>query len=110
MTNEEMKRTMEFILAQQSQFAASIQSSEETRVRDNARLVRVEESFLLLVKLAQTTDEGLDRVELVVSNHDESLAKLEEKMKILAETQAHADERVSALSDIVRERFDNTSN
>jgi hypothetical protein len=89
MNNEEMQKTMAFILEQQAQFAANIQKLEEERLRDNARLRRLEESFQLLVQLAQSTDSRLDT--------------LESSMSALAEAQTHTDERLSALIDIVRE-------
>jgi DNA repair exonuclease SbcCD ATPase subunit len=89
MTNEEMKKTMEFILEQQAQFAANIQKLQEERMRDDSRIKRLEESFQLLVQLAQSTDTRLDT--------------LESNMATLAEAQTHTDERLSALIDIVRE-------
>ena len=46
MTNQEIRKTMEFILEQQAQFAANIQRLQEERARDNPRLTRLEESFL----------------------------------------------------------------
>jgi len=95
MTNEEIRKTMEFILEQQAQFAANIQRLQEERVRDNPRLTRLEESFLLLVQLAQTTDNRLDRIE-------SNTAALGANMATLAEAQAHSDQRLSALIDIVR--------
>jgi DNA repair exonuclease SbcCD ATPase subunit len=89
MTNEEIQKTMEFILEQQAQFATNIQKLQEERVRDNSRIKRLEESFQLLVQLAQSTDTRLDT--------------LESNMATLAEAQTHTDERLSALIDIVRE-------
>ena len=89
MTNEEMQKTMEFILEQQAQFAANIQKLQEERMRDGSRIKRLEESFQLLVQLAQSTDTRLDI--------------LESNMATLAEAQTHTDERLSALIDIVRE-------
>lgn len=89
MTNEEMQKTMEFILEQQAQFAANIQKLQEERMRDDSRIKRLEESFQLLVQLAQSTDTRLDT--------------LESNMAALAEAQTHTDERLSALIDIVRE-------
>ncbi|HEU0144068.1 MAG TPA: hypothetical protein VFQ47_04720 [Nitrososphaera sp.] len=89
MTNEEIQKTMEFILEQQAQFAANIQKLQEERIRDDSRLRRLEESFQLLVQLAQSTDTRL--------------STLESNMATLAEAQAHTDERLSALIDIVRE-------
>jgi len=96
MTNEEMHRTMEFIVEQQAQFAANIQRLQEERIRDNPRLTRLEESFQLLVQLAQTTDIRLDRLE-------SNTFTLESNMAALAAAQTHTDERLSALIDIVRE-------
>jgi hypothetical protein len=89
MTNEEMQKTMEFIIEQQAQFAANIQKLQEERMRDDSRTKRLEESFQLLVQLAQSTDARLDA--------------LESNMATLAEAQTHTDERLSALIDIVRE-------
>ena len=89
MNNEEIQKTMEFILEQQAQFAANIQKLQEERMHDDARLKRLEEAFQLLVQLAQNTDTRLDT--------------LETNMATLAEAQVHTDERLSALIDIVRE-------
>ncbi len=96
MTNEEIQKTTEFILEQQAQFAVNIRQLQEERLRDNPRLTRLEESFQLLVQLAQTTDTRLDTLE---SNK----STLETNMAALAAAQTHTDERLSALIDIVRE-------
>jgi chromosome segregation ATPase len=96
MTNEEIQKTMEFILEQQAQFVVNIQRLQEERLRDNPRLTRLEESFQLLVQLAQTTDTRLDTLE-------SNMSTLETNMAALAAAQTHTDERLSALIDIVRE-------
>lgn len=96
MTNEEMQRTIEFIIEQQAQFATNIQRLQEERIRDNPRLTRLEESFQLLVQLAQTTDGRLDRLESTAT-------ALESNMAALAAAQTRTDEKLSALIDIVRE-------
>ena len=109
MTEEDIRKTMEFILEQQAQFAVNIQRLQEERARDNARLARLEESFLLLVQLAQTTDSRLDRIEsttaAIESRIESTTATLESNMAALAAAQTHADERLSALIDIVRESW-----
>lgn len=79
MTNEEITRTMEFILGQQAQIAASLQRHDEERIRDRPRLARVEESFQLLVKLAQNTDSRLDRVETKTSDLEAHFQRLDEE-------------------------------
>jgi chromosome segregation ATPase len=96
MTDEEIRKTMEFILAQQAQFAANIQRLQEEHVRDNPRLTRLEESFQLLVQLGQAKDNRIDTVE-------SKITPLEANMAALAAAQTHSDERLSALIDIVRE-------
>lgn len=103
MTNEEMQRTMEFIVSQQAQFAANIQRLQEERIQDNPRLVRLEESFRLLVELAQTTDSRLDRLESTATALQSNMGALQSSMAALAAAQTHTDERLSALIDIVRE-------
>jgi hypothetical protein len=96
MTNDEIQRTMEFILGHQAQFAANIQRLQEERIRDRPRLTRLEESFQLLVRLAENTDTRLERLE-------SNTSALEANMAALAAAQTHTDERLSALIDIVRE-------
>jgi len=110
MTHEEMQRTMEFIVQQQAQFAANIEVLQQERGRDNARITRLEESlpllaqsFPLLVQLAQTTDSRLDRLEF-------SAAAFEANIAAIGETQRHAEERLDALIDIVRELRNGSSN
>jgi flagellar basal body rod protein FlgB len=117
MTNDEMQKTMEFILERQAQFAVNIQRLQEEQLRDIPRLARLEDSFQLLVQLAETTDTRLDTLESntvklesntvkLESNSvrlEANMVKLEANMAVLAETQAHSDARLSALMDIVRE-------
>jgi phage shock protein A len=103
MTNEEMHRTMEFIVEQRAQFAANIQRLQEERIRDNPRITRWEESFQLLVQLAQTTDIRLERLESTTFTLESTTSTLGSNMAALAAAQAHTDERLSALIDIVRE-------
>jgi chromosome segregation ATPase len=95
MTNDEIQRTMEFILEQQAQFASNLQRLHEERNRDEGRVRRLEESFQLLVQLAQGADTRLDQIE-------SNMNALGSNMAALAEAQTHTDERLSALIDIVR--------
>ena len=103
MKNEEIQRTMEFILQQQAQFAANNQRLQEERLRDKPRLTRLEESSQLLVRLAENTDTRMDRLESGASAFKVNMAALEANMAALAAAQTHTDERLSALIDIVRE-------
>jgi chromosome segregation ATPase len=80
MTNEEMRRTMEFIVEQQAQFAAHLQGAEEERVRDKPRLARVEESFQRLVSLCENMDARLDTTDTRLDTTDARLDRLEAKV------------------------------
>ena len=112
MNSEEIQKTMEFILEQQAQFAANIQKLQEERVRDVSRVKRLEESLQLLVQLAQSTDERLETLETrmpVLENLETRMPILEANMAALAAAQTRADERLSALIDIVRDRLNGNS-
>ncbi|HKZ80833.1 MAG TPA: hypothetical protein VJ124_21350 [Pyrinomonadaceae bacterium] len=103
MTHNEMQKTMEFILQQQAQFAVNIQRLQEEQLRDKPRLARLEDSFQLLVELAESSDTRLDATDTSLRNLEANMVKLEANMAILAESQAHSDARLSALIDIVRQ-------
>lgn len=117
MTNGEMQRTMEFIVEQQARFATNIQRLQEERIRDTPRLARLEESFQLLVKVAENTDHRLDRLDSTAAALESTATALESttaalessnatlvaNMAALATAQTHTDERLTVLIDIVRE-------
>ena len=97
MTNEELEKTMQFIVEQQAQFAANIQRIEEERERDSARTTRLEESFHLLVQLAGSHDERL--VTLA-----EAQIRASEQIAAINERTGETDERLNALIAVV-ERY-----
>lgn len=103
MTNEHMQRTMEFIVEQQAKFAAGIQRLEEERIRDQPRLASLEKSFQKVVELLAIQESRLDRVEVRTDAFETKSSALETSMAALAVAQAHADERLSALINIVIE-------
>jgi hypothetical protein len=99
MTNEEIQRTMEFILEQQAQFAASIQRAEEQRIRDTPRLTRLEESFQSLTELAQITDWRLDRLEEHQIYDNERLTNLEDSYQLLIQIAQNSEGRLDRIED-----------
>ena len=90
MTNEEIEKTMQFILEQQAQFTSNFQKIGEARERDSARIMQLEESFRLLVQLARS--------------HDERLVSLAEAQIRTSEQLAETDERLNSLIAVV-ERY-----
>jgi len=101
MMNEEMRRNMEFIVEQQARFAASIQRLEEERIRDQPRLASLEKSFQRVVELLEIQESRLDRLEFKTGTLETRSSALETNMAALAAAQTHADQRLSALIDIV---------
>jgi hypothetical protein len=104
MTNEELQKTMQFIVEQQAQFTANFQrmeeafqKSENAREKDSARTTRLEESFQLLVQLAESHDERL--VALA-----EAQLRTNEQIVAINERTAETDERLNALLAVV-ERY-----
>lgn len=55
------------------------------------------------MRLAETTDTRLDRLESNANALEANMTALEANMTALAAAQTHTDERLSALIDIVRE-------
>jgi hypothetical protein len=104
MTDDEMQKTIEFLLEQQAQFVTRVQ-------RDEERLARLEDAFATLVRIARIGDERLDVLESGLSSLTEKMTALVEaqartdaRIGELAEAQAHSDQRMNALIDIV-ERY-----
>jgi chromosome segregation ATPase len=109
MTNEEMQRTMEFILEQQAQVAASIQRSDEERIRDKPRLVRLEESFQRLVVLSEIADSRLDRLESKSSALESNIERLESSTSAVAANVGRLESNTSALAANIGRLESNTS-
>lgn len=81
MTDEERRRTMEFIVEQQAQFAANIQRHEEERIRDRPRLAELEKSFRTLVELCRIHDIRLDDGEFRATTIEQSVQRLDLLLK-----------------------------
>lgn len=74
------------------------------------RTARLEESFVTLVQLVRSHDESIDELKAARAESERKQAGLADALKELAvamtemaEAQAHADRRVDALVDIMRE-------
>jgi hypothetical protein len=70
MTDEERQRQMDFILDQQARLASTMSLLAESHARDTerisrdrARIDRLEESFVILTKLAESYGERIEGVE-----------------------------------------------
>jgi uncharacterized protein (DUF3084 family) len=80
MANEDMERTMQFILEQQAQFMANIQILQEQRKRDDERLLRLERAFVQLTELAVSANERMNEHDARMNEHDESINEHHERL------------------------------
>jgi septation ring formation regulator EzrA len=89
MTNEEIQKTMEFIIKQQENFSENMELLRESHAKGEARLSRLEAAFVNLY--TTVTEIGKAQKELT------------ERVSELAESQAHTDQRINVLIDILNE-------
>ena len=97
MTNEEMQKTMQFILEQQAQFAANFQKIEEG-------FKRTEESHAEAEKRISRLEGAVIGLFNMIERLTKAQEKTDEKVNALVESQAHTDERLNALITTV-ERY-----
>lgn len=113
MTDEERQRTMDFILAQQAQFWASIQKLEASRAKHEESHAQIEETQRGEAVKTNLHDHLMDRLErilkLVVRAGLRERKQTRERMEALRESQAHSDKRLDVLIDIVREQRNGTA-
>ncbi|PYS79406.1 MAG: hypothetical protein DMF66_02885 [Acidobacteria bacterium] len=85
MTNEEIQRTMEFILNQQAQFTVNIQKLQESQAKTDDRFNQLED---LVTRLAAATMKGFEDVNA--------------KINALVDAQMRTDENVKRTDEAVR--------
>jgi hypothetical protein len=95
MINEEMQKTMQFIVEQQTRFAANMQRFEERQVKDRVsgveeRMTKIEN---VMLKLANVQVDGNKRME-----------GFEENMRRISAVQTETTERLNILVNTV-ERY-----
>jgi peptidoglycan hydrolase CwlO-like protein len=100
MTGEEMERAIAFILEQQAQFAAN----QEQAVERISRLEAAQES---LAQTQENTERQIGRLSEALIELTDSHTRTQDALARLAEAQAHSDQRLDALIDIVQSRLGN---
>ena len=107
MTPEQMEQKIEFIIEQQAQFTVDIQQLKELHAQAGTRTARLEEFLFQLAQSSDARTEALTqaqiRTEGSVSLLSQNMVDLSQKMAELAEAQAHTEQRLNALIDIVSE-------
>ncbi len=95
--NDDMQKTMQFILEQQAQFASNMQKLEETQIADHARIAGVEERMNNIEKV-------MLRLANVQVESNSRMAVVEDTMRKIAIVHAETDERLNILVNTV-ERY-----
>jgi primosomal protein N'' len=89
MTDEQMQKTIEFILEQQAQFSFNM-----GEVQDNIKRLTAAQS---------RTEATVERLAAQVEIISRQQVHINEVVAVIAESQQHTDERLNALIDIVKE-------
>ena len=97
MTHEEMERTMEFVLKQQANFAVNIEKLTGVMQQFDARMNRLEGAFVGVFNIVTETAKSQQIL-------TEQLIGLSTQVTELKEAQAHTDDRLNALINLV-ERY-----
>jgi len=124
MTDEERQRMMEFILAQQAQFWASVQKHDEEfaefRAREEQRQARYEATQRRTDARLDNGSYKIDRLERIMKlvikaglrarrdNHERD-QEWNRRFAEVREAAAHSDRRLDALIDVVREQRNGAS-
>ena len=89
MTNEEITKTVEFIIKRQEGFAENMEQLRESHAKGEARLSRLEAAFVNLYN--------------TVAEIGKAQKELTEEVRELVVSQAHTDQRMNVLIDILNE-------
>jgi len=89
MTNEEITKTVEFIIKRQEGFAENMEQLRESHAKGEARLSRLEAAFVNLYN--------------TVAEIGKAQKELTEEVRELVVSQAHTDQRMNILIDILNE-------
>ncbi|CAN5352602.1 hypothetical protein BH18ACI2_BH18ACI2_04410 [soil metagenome] len=110
MTNEEMQKTMQFILEQQAQFTVGMQELKEAHAGSEKRITQLEGAMVGVVNMFGKLTEAQIRQAEAQKISDTKMAELAEAQKQTDEQMRHTDERLSALINVVERYFSDRRN
>jgi hypothetical protein len=96
MTNEEIQRTMEFIIQQQESFSGNMELLREAQVKGESRITRLEGAFVSLYN--------------TVSKLSDTVGELSVSVGELSKAQAGTDERLNNLINVIERYISNGRN
>lgn len=95
MTFDEVERLMQFILEHQVQFSVDMGKARERMAESDERIARIE-------VIQENAARQIEHIGSALIALTESHTRTQEALARLAESQAHGDRRLDALTDIVR--------
>ena len=101
MSEEEMRKKMEFIVEQQAQFTVDIQQLKELAAQADARMTRLEN---VVVRFANDTESRFSVLLDAQTRAEQRMAVLADSQAALAGSQSRTDERLNTLINVV-ERY-----
>jgi uncharacterized protein YdcH (DUF465 family) len=107
MTDDEIRKKMEFIIEQQAQFAADIQQLRETQA---AHFKIMNEKHNTLTEALTTVVGMIGKLSVAQERTDANVAELAEKMITLADAQASTDERLNMIIGMIERYFSDGRN
>lgn len=96
MTNEEMERTMQFILQQQAQFSADILQIREVLGEQSRLLTTQNQAIVSVVGMIGKLTEAQMHAERRIATLETNMGEIETKMAALAEAGKETEERLNA--------------
>jgi 3-phenylpropionate/cinnamic acid dioxygenase small subunit len=97
MMNEEMQKTIQFILEQQAQFTVNQQKVEE-------RITRLETNMAELARAQTDTSRAVADISKVVTDILRVQAHMNEVVAVMADTHAHTEQKLDAFIGVL-ERY-----
>jgi predicted nuclease with TOPRIM domain len=96
MTNEEIRRTMEFIIKEQESFSENMELLREAQVKGESRVTRFEGAIVSLYN--------------TVSKLSDTVGELSGSVGELSKAQARTDERLNSLINVIERYISNGRN
>ncbi len=96
MTNEEIQRTMEFIIKQQESFSENMELLREAQVKGESRITRLDGAFVSLYN--------------TVSKLSDTVGELSGSVGELSKAQGRTDERLNTLINVIERYLSNGRN
>ena len=104
MTNEEMQKTMSFIVEQQAQFVVNMQKLEETQIRAEERIGELDGAMVTVVNLVGQLAEAQERTDARLSQLATEIAEAQKRTEAAL---AEGSERLNSLIIVVERYFSN---